>query len=75
MKPRRQPKESDMTDIERAAVDLLIASRRIDAVLNDAAPWMDDHKTAWAEFEEAVAKINEAIADRTASSATRPAVG
>jgi hypothetical protein len=48
-----------VTDIELAAVDILIASHRIDAVLNDATTGKDDYKAAWVEFERAVAKINE----------------
>jgi hypothetical protein len=47
-----------VTDIELAAV----ASRRIDAVQNDATTGRDDYKAAWVEFESAVAKINEAMA-------------
>jgi hypothetical protein len=59
---RPEPNECDMTNIERAVVDIVIASRRLDAILNDATTGRDDYKAASAEFERAVAKIKKAVA-------------
>jgi hypothetical protein len=61
----RPQQESDVTEIERAAVDILSASRRLDAVLHDATAGEDEYKAASAEFEGAVAKMREAMARTT----------
>ena len=48
-----------MTDLSRAAMDMLIADRRLDAITNHGA--VDDYRDAWRALADAVARVKDAM--------------